>query len=398
MKITWKENLVMILAVLAVLVIMTGCEYDAPTAMWYQDRGTSVSPVITQINPAQALGGVNYLTIMGENFSTDSGSNRVYVDGVKVDIVEYSETSLKVRRPSVTGDSTTIKVATATGVDLGIYTGYSISTVVGPYGGFIASEQFGALALDKSNETVYAFDKVYKNVYQVTADGEKTQIGTSERAIKDALVAPDGGLVLLLGRKNINKMDPVTGEEIEWINIEKSVTFGDYDANGNLFVSGKKSDVYVIAPDLTYRTLGLYVNDNVLALRIFGNDLYVAVELKSPADGEPETGIWKHEILDANGNLGPRELVLDWSQTGDYAESTILDISLSASGILYVDTDNTQPMFMVDRDGNMDILYKDIIAAGAQRILWGTGNLLYLVLDGDTSDLLFVDMGEGVAQ
>ena len=391
MRITYKSLLLLGLVVL--LIAITGCEYDGPTAVWDQNRPERVSPVINQVDPAEAGPGVNYLTLIGENFSADSGGNKVYVNGVETEVVDYSATSVKIRRPSVTGDTTMLKLATPDGLGVAAYPDYKITPIAEPYGGFIAGESFGALVVDNEN-TVYVFEKVRRNVFKIAPDGTVTEIAISERAVKDARIAPNGMLILLLGRKNINQMNPVTGEETEWASVSESMTYGDFDANGNLYAGGRRTDLFIIAPDLSNRAAGFYEDDEIFAIRVVDNYVYVALEFRDPDDGVPPIGIWKHEILDAAGNLGPRELVLDWATTGAFAESSILDFEIAASGRIYIGTDNTDPILMLNPDQSQDILYKGIIPTEAAKLYWSPDDVLYMVLSGDETNLLGLEVGE----
>ena len=88
----------------------------------------------------------------------------------------------------------------------------------------------------------------------------------------------------------------------------------------------------------------MYGTNEILDVQVAGESVFLFVD-----GSDPELAIWKHAILDANGTLGPKELVLDWSTTGDYAESEFKDMVISKDNIMYIGTDNPQPTRVVIR-------------------------------------------------
>ncbi|MBN1781522.1 hypothetical protein JW948_10380 [bacterium] len=111
-------------------------------------------------------------------------------------------------------------------------------------------------------------------------------------------------------------------------------------------------------------------------------------------EGDVITGIWKHEIMDADGNLGPQELVLDWSQTtGGYAESIPTYFMIGTDGTFYITTDNENPIKMFNIDtGLEDILYKDILTPPYDFIGWGSTDM-FVVHGGEVLRCVRIGMG-----
>ena len=91
------------LTLIALLIVTSGCEYDGPTSMYNNTKDEqTVAPKITQLNPANEAGpGVNYITIMGNNFVADEGRNKVYFDNYETEIISASADAIKVRRPAI---------------------------------------------------------------------------------------------------------------------------------------------------------------------------------------------------------------------------------------------------------------------------------------------------------
>jgi hypothetical protein len=381
------------IVVAALMMVITGCEYNAPTAMYYQKQKTTIKTSITQLDPdTEAGAGINYITIMGENFSPVQEHNRVYFDGYEAEIVSTSPTAIAVRRPNKSGDSITVKVVTDSALEIAQYQGYKIKSVFAPWGGFIGNDQLGAVAVDK-NENVYVIQRIPSTVYRITPDGENSVIGEASRAATDAKIGPTGDLYLLVNQRTISRMNVNTGEETEWLDVGKRVSYGDFDSNGNFYVSGRRSGIVVIAPDNSIKTIDVYLRDEIFCVRVFNDYVYLLVELASPGENMPELAIWKHKILDSVGTLGEAELVLDMATTGEYAESTINDFTFSHDGTIYIGTEYAQPVLVVKPDLSMDMLYKNILPGRAMKLVWGNGNYIYMIEGGDENNLLRVDIG-----
>ena len=221
-----------ILSLLAVLVVtMTGCEYDGPTAMYYQTHDSAPTPVITRLEPdSVAPAGVNYITILGENFAETLEDNYIYFNNIVAEIVNGSTTSIIVRRPNLVGDSVMVKVVSYDAIEDGKYYPYQIDPVMERYGSFFSNLQLNAIAVD-DDENLYIIET--SNVYKITPDREKTTIGQVEGIVYDARTAPSGELILLLNNSIINQMDITTGEVTKWAEVAKSVRYGDFDSQGN---------------------------------------------------------------------------------------------------------------------------------------------------------------------
>jgi hypothetical protein len=84
---------------------------------------------------------------------------------------------------------------------------------------------------------------------------------------------------------------------------------------------------------------------------------------------------------------------LDWAQTGEFANSTPACLTFSASGTIFIGSDYTHPILILNSDGTQDILYKNIIPDDATKLVWGNGNYLYMILDGSEKNVLRIDMG-----
>jgi hypothetical protein len=400
------KSIIKCLTVLAaLLLLLAGCEWDGPTAAYNQPQPDYPNAVITQIEPEVAVAGANYITIHGDNFAENLTDNLVFFDNAQVDLIEGSTTSLTVRRPVSAGDSITVKVVAYGTLVVAKFGPYQIEPVREYYGNFIENKQHETISVDR-NENVYVIQRSPADVHKITPDGNRTIIGTAAVIPTHALIAPNGKLTYFKDRR-IRQIDLTTGVNDTLIDVTKSVTFGDYDENGNLFAGGRRTDIIIVKPDITSSAAGLYAGDEIFCIRVFQGNLYLLADIARPDDNTPALGIFRHSILDAEGHLGPREVVLDWAETGEYAESEPLSFTFSAEGKLFVAADHANPLLMIDlTDGSQDIMYKDILTGVIAGMEWGTGNYLYYIKDtytpeGGEPDNIFdcvrVDMGESGA-
>lgn len=395
----YKQILAFLMIVL--IMIMTSCEYDGPTAMYYQKRAQATPPVITKLNPDKAaLAGVNYITIAGENFSEVAEKNKVYIDGYQAEIVNHSDTSIRIRRPNRSGDSMLVKVTVFGAIEIAEYGPYNIDPVFSLYGKFLSSVELGATVVDK-NENVYIFENntPTRYIYKITPDGERTILGSNPilSMVYDAIVGPNGNIFIFMKQREIYQLDLASGADTigVWTSVTKRVSLGDFDSFGNLYTTGaRKTDLTVVKSDLSSRLLGLYANDEIFWIRVHENFVYVLVELATSDEANPKLAIWRHVILDSDGNLGDRELVLDWSKSGEFAESNPKTFTFSDDGNIYIGTDYVHPIMFFDPDnGKKDIVYKGILSSSAENLVWGNGNYLYMILGRPDWNLLRIDMG-----
>jgi hypothetical protein len=390
------KQIPVILSVLTALI--TGCEYDGPTAMYNKKRTHTAPPVITQMNPdKEAQAGVNYITISGERFSNDVNNEKVYIDGYQAEIVTHSETAITIRRPDRSGDATAVKISVFGALELAIYEPYKIDPVSAAFGAFLSGDELAAIDVDK-NENVYIIENnTIRNIYKITPEGEKTIIGNANAPVLDATLAPNGNIVVFEKKKEIYVLDVAHGVDSlgVYATVSKNVTRGCFDPSGNLYTSGLKgSGLFVVKPDLSSKTTGLYASDEILCIRVHDNYLYLLVKLTTFDEANPQLAIWRHAILDVDGNLGDRSLVLDWAASGEFGQSTPNTFTFSDDGKIYVGTNYVHPiMFFDPQDGKKDIVYKGILQSSAEKLVWGNGHYLYMILGKSNWNLIRIDMG-----
>jgi hypothetical protein len=197
--------------------------------------------------------------------------------------------------------------------------------------------------------------------------------------------------------REISVVNMSTGAVARWIQLPagKVVKFGDFDANGYFYTGGVRTDLVIVAPNLTTTNSGFYLTAEILGVRVFGG--YVYVTAKNPVGQSPSVGIWRHSIS-AGGVLGTKELVLDWDGVGEFASRTITGISRSINGTLYIGTDSENPLLFRDPTaGSLDYFYKGIVVPYCKQFCWGRGSYIYMI-NGNTAAgqdwiVIRIDMG-----
>lgn len=386
-----KRYQLIFVTLFAAAVLFCACEYDGPTAQWDLVQQETDSPTITEVLPAVAVPGFNYITINGENFSNEQDNVSVYINGYDAEIVDFSSTSIKIRRPDCSGDSLSIKVDVYGAVNLGRWEPYTISPVYEPYGQFLSGTELGCLAIDKDENLYVVENTSTREVYKITPDNEKILLGNADPLITDAAIYTDGTLVLFGNRKDIYQVE--TDTVSIYATVEDNVYTGAFDSYGTLYASGRRADINIILPD-SVRQAGLYASDEIFCLRVVDDYLYALIELRN---GTPEIAIWRHQILDDQGNLGNAELVFDWALSGtEFEDTTPATFTIDSEGGIYIGSDNAAPILYYNPStGYIDEIYKGILPSGATQLVWGNGNYLYMVYSDGSSenDLLKIDMG-----
>ena len=101
-----------------------------------------------------------------------------------------------------------------------------------------------------------------------------------------------------------------------------------------------------------------------MCVRVFNGYVYLLALNTEPDENNPEMAVWRHQITNASGNIGGKELYLDWAETGDYAESTPEYITFGPDGIMYVATDHESPIFMLNPDGTSEVIADKVFDPG----------------------------------
>ncbi len=369
-----------------------GCKFDVTPSQWESNSTQGVTDSILQINPPfEARPGDNTITIIGKNFATPPDTNLVYVekiDGDKstvvADIMSSSSTSITIYRPNVVSDSC-IFVLVSTKAIAATQTGlYKIDPVLVKYGAFLDNRSIGVVAGDK-DENIYVVYSTDKTIFKITPAGQKTVLDTAKNQPYGGRIGPDGKLYLMENKVSLEVWD-FQANKSSFLKVGAAVKCGDFDLQGNLFAAGIRSDLVTVAPDSTTKLSGYFRSDIILDVRVYGDYVYIVDSTITPTATDPSKSIQRCKIDYANHTVGTPEVVIDWTTTGQYSTRSLTGISFSSDGEMYVATNSTDPILMVDPNTkNVSIFYKDILPSLCKQFFWGNGTYLYII-SGNTSN------------
>jgi hypothetical protein len=372
-------TIIVLFLTITVTIIITGCKYDVAEPLWDKDYQLSSSPVINEIEPQDgAAPGVNKIVIRGENFVGISSDHSVYFEipnttSLLAELVEVTTTSITVRRPNLVTQSAIIKINSDSAGLVVKYGPYRIDPVVEEYGSFLENLELRSVTVD-NEENLYVTEALSRLIWKITPTGEKTVIDTASRPPTSAIIGPNGWLYILSQNRSIERVNLTTDELADWhrLSSNRQLRYGDFDSNGYLFAGGVRTDLWIIAPDSTSSSAGVYTQDSILSVRVYNNNVYLAVA------GENGRFIYRHSI-DASGNLGEQTEVLNWQET-EFAARQFRTITFASDGTMFIGIDSTDPLLLFDpTTKNIDIFYKSILEPYCKQFAWGTGNYLYMI-------------------
>jgi hypothetical protein len=243
------------------------------------------------------------------------------------------------------------------------------------------------MAVDKEDAIYYlnTDGKVYKIAHP---DSAAVQYGvTSASFITTACLrfAPDGSLILNRKTKTVYQIPPGGGTVTRFGTMNSNVAYFDFDANGNLYGGGKGEAIECILVDGSKVTSADYNDYAITALRVYDGYVYVAAQNSNEDDSTSvQEGIWKNEILDANGTLGANQLVINWSEHAGEDGPSITDFTFDEDGEMYIGQDKGSGIYLLNA---MEYFYPEILKAPATWITWGNGKYIYINKQAeDTAD------------
>ncbi len=408
---------IFILIISIYFLFFIACEYKGPDAIWVENGQGAQKPVINSIEPADsAVAGVCYITLHGENFSEDKSKNIVtfanvdnfyqVVDSSKGKILEIvqaevksaSSNSLTLYRPNILGDSCLIKVATRGAYQVETFgSPYRVTTVSSQYLRLGSTETINAMAVDnQENLYIYMADKT---IHKVTPDKERSLFYDAGIAAVTTMRTGPGGDLYITRQRNTGLYIANADTSMKLDDFPVKITGFDFDENGNIFAAGRESNLIIRNPDGIFKTVGDYEDFEVTVVRIFNGYVYVVAEYRGDLVTIPLMAIWRSEIISAEGDIpidvGEKELILDWSKSGDFSDSDIMDITFSdvdAGGDCFVATtngasdtdDSTDPILIIHSDLSSEPFYKGGLLVpsdgepDASKMVWGSDKYMYI--------------------
>ena len=362
---------------------------NSPSDVWDPNDLGKSSPFISSIEPPDsAYAGSQEVTIYGGNFGSNKDSIFVYFNTGSAEIISVDESSIIVIPPNIISDSVIIKIAAHEAFSFGEYEGnYILHPRIVEYGDFDAlDESIWGLEAD-NDENLYVGLSIFP---EGTIDKITPPIGNREYAFINAVlqtpysmrIGPDNNIYYVDGANPyIIKQDLSTGNP-SYAALPGIAFDLDFDENGNFYCGGSGQNLYKVDIDLTSIVAADYTDISIRAIRVFDGFVYVGGNYSGSDNTNPNIGIWRNQILSSDGELGEKEIVLNW---GEFAgsNSSITGITFDENGLMYISSDKNVALGVYSTNGTLSELYPKIIFAPISKMTWGSGKYLYLNYRGD---------------
>ncbi len=375
-----KKKKFVIITSLMIIYLFTKCSnYEEPPLIYNPDNlQFAASPKITSIIPKDsARAGIREIVINGENFGTTADNNTViFVGGKIAEIKSLSSNQIVIYRPQLEQSKYNkpleVIVSVQKALELAKIKNYKINAPFEQYGDF-TNYTYNLFAIDVDKQ---------ENLYIATRrallkyDGKEIvriggQLPSDFSKVTDLKFGPGGFIYALVSKNILYRLDPNTAAEEKYLTLPKECDRLDFDQYNNLYTA-KKDGLFVVKPDKSIITTNLYQGVIITDIRVFNDYLYI-----TSADN-----VWRHKILDNNGNLGNQELVLNVKNQGtDFSRAAIGSITFDKDGMMLLVIKNhpDYSLFVLENDGNLSPYYKaNILPKFIDQIVWGNEYYLYL--------------------
>jgi hypothetical protein len=368
------------------LIFFLSCAEEPTASLFNEDypQNSKPNPVISSIDPPQGtFSGISFITIDGQNFSSNVAENHVFFNGLKGQVQAATTTRLIVKVPVLVSDSILIKVRVNGAFLFADFFPYRLSKAAIAFKSVTEYINAYSVGCDK-DENIYFFRVDERDIARIAHPDSALEVyGTAGPPLNctGMRFGPDGALYHLRNNRSLYRI-PAGGGQRELFSNIFSVNVGDldFDSNGTLFAGGTGGTIFSVdITDMRVFQVADYSGYRISALRVLNNDLYVAANWAGT--GDPPSfaeGIWKHSIL-SDTTLGPRQEMFDWrNQVGEQGPS-ILTMTFDEDGVLYVGLDKEIAIMMIDLNTNTaEPLYPEILSAPISYMVWGNSKYLYV--------------------
>jgi len=358
------------------------CDKEPTASLWDPDKKGAADPVISEIQPPnKALAGVTQIVIKGANFSPRLAENFVYFDSEQATVLSASATQLVVEPPNLVGDSIKVKIAVHGAELFSNILRYALDYSEKEYAGIDYNLDASGIAVDR-DENLYVSLGINK-IIKVTAKEEKSDYCATPAGFFRALRMGPAGTLYGVRTRFLYQIPAGGGTPAQVGKIfTQAVTDLDFDANANLFVSARFT-IFCVKSDATWKAAGAYPLWSLNSIRVYNGYVYVAGDYLGTDAAVTKSAVWRNQILNSAGDLGPNELVFDWAA---YATNNqkMLAITFSEDGELYIGGDSGDAISIITPNADKNYvkgaaraLYSQVLKPPVTNMVWGAGPYLY---------------------
>ncbi len=369
-------------ALIVLPVLFIHCDKEPTASLWNPDIKGAEAPVIAEIQPPKkALAGVTLITIKGANFSRNAAENFVYFNALQGKVTSASSTQLVVEPPNLVGDSIKIKIAVHGAALFSNIMLYSLDYSVKEYAGIDNNLDANGMAMDR-DENLYLSLGLNK-VLKINPKEEKSDYSPTPEGFFRAMRMGPGGDLYGVRTKFLYQMKSGGAAATKFGKVfTQAVTDLDFDMAGNLYVTGRFT-IYCVKSDATWKAAATYAQWSLNGVRVLNGYVYVIGDYLGSDASVTKSAVWRNQILNEAGDLGPNELVFDWAA---YAGTTrkMLSIAFAEDREMYLgcDTGDAITIITPNADGNYvngatRSLYPQVLTSPVTNMVWGNGGYLY---------------------
>jgi len=369
---------------LTLLIVIIGCEKDAPVSIYNPNTTFGAQPIVTSIVPENMpyiLGGITTININGTGFPTDTNKIRVFFNNSIVRIGTLTATQIKLLAPVMTLDSIRVRVA-VDGSDK-----FSDLRYINIKSAFALVKEVdttkyapAAITFSKNGDLFVSLvtkGGVSDGIYQLTSSGsflpfagKGTEPFFSGLKIKGDSIYAARRVNRIVSRNS----SPPNAMNIFTAALPTSVEDFDYDARRVMWAGGNTADGGILRIDSLKNVKQFPFAGTIRSVRVFNGALYVTNET-----ADLTNAIYKIPINASDSSLGTAELYFDLSATVGNKTNKAFGITFDSDGNLYVGTDAPVGIYVVAADKSVQPLYNGVFGPSCRYLAWGNDSYLYAV-------------------
>lgn len=354
---------------------LTQCTNDYPSSVYNPDASFKPNPTITEMQPDSALAGIDQITIIGTNFSTIPDENLVYFNGEKATVLSSGINNILIQAPNLPEDSLVVQVSVSGALDFAEFAPYKLMPAIIDYSDFDKFDETSGLALD-ADENLFVSLNSPSRIVKVGTDQVRTDYYPTRLKSTQMKYGPNGAIFYVNAGAFLLRLNTDGLEDVPFAFLPGSAYDLDFDQNQNIFCGGGAGGIYRVKMDNSVETKYQYTDVYIHALRVFNNYLYVGGSYSGSDASHAIEAVWRHEITSADGDLGEKELVLNFDNY--FVGFTVLSLAFDVDGLMYVGTDAPEGIIVVNMDGTYQPLYEGVMEGTAYAMTWGKSNFLYV--------------------
>ncbi|MGC8594818.1 MAG: IPT/TIG domain-containing protein [Candidatus Kryptoniota bacterium] len=340
---------IVVIAVAGILGTINGCKPQETPSLYDPNWKSLPQPIVDSLSPGSgAINGLDTIKIYGQNFSSNTQEDVVFLNSAIATVVFASPTRLDITAPSsVSGDSVQVRVSVIGAEKFSPVKYYRIRPGVSAFGNLLANEAAYSVAVDANGNLLasLAASGASEGIALFKPDGTRQNYITDTKSAiywNSMRVGPGGYVYAVKGLGAIYRYGPgATGSQATlWVAITRTGTLVDidFDANKNLWAGGNNPSIYMVTQ--TKQVKSFAFNGNVRGLRVYNGYLYIAA------------------IVGGNSQIYRAQIVGDsittpqvyFNMSGVNANATSL--TFSNSGNMYVGLDGGAGLIVVPPGGS----------------------------------------------